>query len=574
MKWVGSGSEQTSVAGGGASRSVMDLSHGLDSEPVAPGRRRLSVVTLFFAFAFLVVSARLIELTWHDTEKRQDLVQGNPDRGVADRANIVDRNGVVLAANLPASSLYANPQKVMDPAAAARRLVKVLPELDRDTVVKKLSTRRSFVWLKRNLTPQQKWRVNELGLPGLAFQEEQRRVYPHGSLAAHALGFVDIDNNGIAGIERHFDTTLKSATGDSGVLATSLDVRVQHVLRGELKKGLGQFKAKGGAGIVLDVKSGEILGLSSLPDFDPNSAGGASPNSRFNRATLGVYELGSVFKTFTTAMALDSGVVKLSGGYDATKPLQAFSHIIRDDHAQKRWLSVPEIFMYSSNIGSAKMAIDVGEKRQREFLDRLGLTHRPPLELPEVGAPLIPDPWREINTLTVSYGHGIAISPIQLSSAAAAIVNGGRLIPPTLLRRKGDDIPSGTRVISEKTSAVMRRLLRLVVSHGTGRKANITGYNVGGKTGTAEKPGKNGYRHDALISSFVANFPSDDPRYLVLVVYDEPKGTKATHGFAGAGWTAAPIARQIIERIAPLLGVQPSFIEQQGGEDLLVLTNG
>jgi cell division protein FtsI (penicillin-binding protein 3) len=545
-----------------------------DALSLGVGRRRLSMVALFFGLAFVVVSARLVELTWNDTDKRQYLVQGNPARGVADRANIIDRNGVVMASNLSAASLYANPGKVMDPAEVARRLVRVLPGLNRGALVKKLSSKRSFVWLKRNLTPRQQWRVNELGLPGLAFQDEQRRVYPHGALAAHALGFVDIDNNGIAGVERYFDNELRALAGDGAPLALSLDVRVQHVLRDELSKGMRAFRAKGGAGIVLDVRSGEVLGLSSLPDFDPNRAGSSTDNARFNRATLGVYELGSVFKTFTTAMALEAGVVKLSGGYDATEPLRINSYTIRDDHAQRRWLSVPEIFMYSSNIGAAKMAIDVGAKRQRAFLDRLGLTRRPPLELPEVGAPLIPDPWREINTLTVSYGHGIAISPIQLASAAAAMVNGGWLVPPTLLRRDADTPPEGVRVVSEDTSAMMRRLMRLVVVRGTGRKADVKGYLVGGKTGTAEKPGAGGYQHDAVISSFVADFPSDNPRYLVLVMYDEPKGNTSTRGFVGAGWTAAPVARRIIERIAPLLGVQPTSGEEESGDDLLIMANG
>jgi cell division protein FtsI (penicillin-binding protein 3) len=289
---------------------------------------------------------------------------------------------------------------------------------------------------------------------------------------------------------------------------------------------------------------------------------------------LGVYELGSVLKTFTTAMALDAGVVKLSGGYDATDPLKFGRYVIRDDHAKKRWLSVPEIFMYSSNIGSAKMAIDVGKKRQRRFLERIGLTRKPTLELPEVGSPLVPDPWREISTLTVSYGHGIAISPLQMTSAAAAMINGGLMIPATLLKHDPNQVPDSEQVISSETSTIMRRLLRMVVERGTGRQANARGYFVGGKTGTAEKPGVNGYSDDALVTSFVADFPSDDPKYLVLVMYDEPKGNAATKGFAGAGWTAAPIARRVIERAAPILGVQPVLDEQETGDTMLIMANG
>lgn len=536
-------------------------------------RKRLGIVAMFFGFAFFIISAKLVELTWQDTDSGREIARGNTAPGVVSRANIVDRNGVVLATNLRADSLFANPGKIMDAAEAARKLVRVLPDLSRDAVLKKLSSNRSFVWLKRNLTPRQQWRVNELGIPGFAFQEDHRRVYPHGSLAAHVLGFVDIDNNGIAGVERYFDDELGAPVGGGNPLATSLDVRVQYALRDELRRGMRDYRAKGAAGIVLDIKTGEIAALVSLPDFDPNDAGPAKSPSHFNRATLGVYELGSVFKTFNTAMALDAGVVKLTSGYDATDPLRVDRFVIRDSHAKKRWLSVPEIFMYSSNIGSAKMAMDVGQKRQRKFLDRLGLTRRPTLELPEVGTPLVPDPWREINTMTISYGHGIAVSPLQLSTASAAVINGGILVPATLLRRDRNDIPEGVRVVSSQTSAKMRRLLRLAVVHGTGSKADVRGYLVGGKTGTAEKSGIDGYRHDAVISTFTAEFPSSDPRYLVLVMYDEPKGNTMTKGYAGAGWTSAPVARRIIERIAPILGVQPAS-EEEDTDDLLIMAKG
>lgn len=541
---------------------------------VGISRKRLGVVATFFGLAFAVISARLVELTWVDSKQGREIAQGNAARGVVDRASIVDRNGVVLASSLRAASLYANPRKIMNPAQAAKKLVGIFPGLNRAALTKKLSSKRSFVWLQRNITPRQQWRVNELGIPGLAFQEEQRRVYPHGRMASHVLGFVDIDNNGLAGLERYFDDELRAPAGDGEPLATSIDVRVQHVLRDELGAGMQSYHAKGAAGIVLDVRTGEVVALSSLPDFDPNNTRASSQQSLFNRATLGVYELGSVFKTFTTAMALDAGVVKLNGGYDATEPLKFDRHVIRDSHAKKRWLSVPEIFMYSSNIGSAKMAIDVGEERQRQFLDSIGLTKRPALELPEVGSPLVPNPWREINTLTASYGHGIAVSLLQLSSAAAAMVNGGVMIPATLMHRSQGIDPQTRQVISPETSATMRRLLRLAVARGTGRKANVRGYLVGGKTGTAEKPNSGGYQRDALISTFVADFPSDEPKYLVLVMYDEPKGSDATQGFAGAGWTAAPVARRIIERIAPVLGVQPVPVEEQDGDDLLILVNG
>ncbi len=329
---------------------------------------------------------------------------------------------------------------------------------------------------------------------------------------------------------------------------------MQHALYDELTAAMARFHARGAGGIVLDVRTGETLGLVSLPDFDPNHAGAASQLARFNRISLGVYELGSIFKIFNTAMALESGKVGLKDGYDATKPLRAARFTIHDSHPKKRWLSVPEIFVFSSNIGSAKMALDLGGERQQAFLRRLGMLRRAAIELPEVGSPLSPSPWREINTMTVAFGHGIAVSPLQVASAAAAIVNGGILRPPTLLRREGPP-PAGVRVVSKRTSDTMRRLLRAVVVEGTAKKAGVPGYLVGGKTGTAEKAISRGYDRRALIASFVGVFPMIQPRYLVFVMLDEPRPTKATFGFATAGWNAAPTTGRVIARIAPLLGV-------------------
>jgi len=306
------------------------------------------------------------------------------------------------------------------------------------------------------------------------------------------------------------------------------------------------------------VRSGEVLAMVSLPDFDLNSAGNASADARFNRASLSVYEMGSTFKAFTTAMALDAGTVKIGGGYDATKPIRVARFTIRDDHPKKRWLSVPEIFIYSSNIGAAKMALDVGGERQRDFLDRLGMLRKAALEMPEVGRPMSPARWRDINTMTVAFGHGIAVSPTQLASGVAALVNGGTRVEATLLAQSADKPRTpGPRVIKARTSSIMQRLMRLNVVRGTGKKAIAAGYMVGGKTGTAEKAGAGGYRRKALLSSFVGAFPMNDPRYVVLAVIDEPKGTKATFGYATGGWTAAPVVGRVVSRIAPILGVTP-----------------
>jgi len=541
---------------------------GLDDvsdEVLEIGRNRLVVVAAVFALAFTIIGGRLIDLgVWQRIDGGLNLASAARTGPLA-RADIVDRNGVVLATDLATASLYAEPRRVIDPEAAARKLLTVLPDLDYNELLGKLATDKGFVWIKRHLTPKQKYVINAQGIPGLGFRDEHKRVYPHGALLAHVVGHAGVDNEGLTGVEKRFDdqltgaapgTLITSPATASQPLRLSIDVRVQHALHEELAKSVAEFSALGGAGIVMDAKSGEVVAMVSLPDYDLNLAGSASSDARFNRASLGVYEMGSTFKTFTAAMALDYGTVKINGGYDATKPLRVARFTIRDDHPKARWLSVPEIFIYSSNIGAAKMALDVGGQRQKEFLDRLGLLQRSTLELPEVGRPMSPSPWHEINTMTVAFGHGIAVSPVQISGAVASLVNGGYGIKPTLLARDGVESKS-RRVIKPRTSKILQRLMRLNVVKGTGSKAAANGYLVGGKTGTAEKAGRGGYQRKALLSSFVAAFPMNDPKYVVLAVIDEPHGTKATHGYASGGWTAAPVVSRVVSRIGPILGISP-----------------
>ena len=536
---------------------------GAAKQAVEVGRSRLVIAGMLFALIFVVLAGRLVELTalnggGEPTLARTPSLYAKVDQmPLVDRAAIVDRNGVLLAANLHTASLYADPRKILNAREAALKVVRVLPELSRADVQQKLTSERSFVWIKRNLTPKQQYAVNALGIPGLFFQDEQRRVYPQGPLAAHVLGFTDIDNKGIAGVEGFFDERLRDPARVSTPLKLSLDVRVQHVLRNELQQAIATFNAIGAAGIVLDVHTGEVVALVSLPDFDPTQAGEASKDSRFNRVTLGVYEMGSTFKTFTLAMALDAGTVGMTGGYDATNPIHIARFTISDDHAKKRWLSLPEIYIYSSNIGAAKMALDVGPSGQQAFMQKVGMLRKPSLELPEIGAPLVPRHWNTIETMTIAFGHGLSVSPLQLSSGIAAMVNGGLLIPPTLVRRDPDQAIPSERVIKARTSLEIRRLMRLVVEDGTGKKAAAPGYLVGGKTGTAEKAAAGGYRHKALLSSFVSAFPINDPRYVVIALIDEPHGNKETYGYATGGWTAAPIVSRVITRIAPMLGVMP-----------------
>ena len=532
---------------------------GASTSAVEVRRTRLMVAGVLFALSFVGLGVRLVDLmVLRGGGGEPSLARSAGARPVtAQRAPIVDRNGVLLAANLGTASLYATPRRVLDPREAAEKLVQVLPELDYEAVLAKLSSKRRFVWLKRKLTPRQYYAVNRLGLPGLAFREDESRVYPQGALLAHVLGYTDVDNRGISGLEKRFDRTLRDPARGGTPLQLSIDVRVQHVVRRQLMRAVARFRAAAGAGLVLDVGTGEVLALVSLPDFDPNRARGASSDSLFNRATLAVYEMGSTFKVFTLAMALEAGTAGPDRRYDTTRPIRVSRFVIRDSYPKARPLSVPEIFVYSSNIGAAKMALEVGGVRQRAFLEKLGLLRRARIELPEVGLPLAPERWREVNTMTVAFGHGIAVSPVNMAAAVAATVNGGVLIPTTLLKRPDGASVEGRRVVSARTSRIVRRLMRLVVEQGTGRRAAAPGYLIGGKTGTAEKPQRGRYQRKALVSSFVGAFPIDAPRYLVLVLLDEPKGTPATRGYAGGGWTAAPVVGRIVSRIAPILGVRP-----------------
>ena len=548
---------------------------GSGKRAIENARNRLIVPAALFALCFIVLAGRIVGLgITGDAGDR--ILARNATPAIADQARraIVDRNGRLLAGNLPTASLYAHPHRLLDATEAAWRLTRVLPELDFSALSTELASERKFVWIKRKLIPRQQWAVNSLGIPGLEFRTEMHRIYPQGPLAAHALGYVDIDNNGIAGVERFFDDELNDPERTSAPLQLSLDIRIQHALRQELLRAMATYGASGAMGLVMDSRSGEVLAMTSLPDFDPNDPGAAASDAKFNRATLGVYEMGSTFKTFTIAQALDSGVAGLADGYDTTTPIQIARWTIRDDHPRARWLSVPEIYIYSSNIGAAKMAMDIGVEAQRKFLGRLGMLRRSQIELPEVGSPIAPTPWREINTMTIAYGHGLAVSPLQLASGVAAMVNGGVLVPATLIKVAPGTEPTGHRVIGGNTSEVMRALMRLAVLEGTGSHAEAAGYLIGGKTGTAEKFVGGSYKRKALLSSFVGIFPSTDARYVVLAMLDEPKGRDQTFGLAGGGWTAAPVVRRVVMRIAPMLGVTPRDAEEEAPSGVTLASAG
>jgi cell division protein FtsI (penicillin-binding protein 3) len=529
-------------------------------------RSRIIIVRTAFIILYSVVALRLFDLMILQTMFLQDdvtssTIVGMPPSDVGSsvaqsvRSNIVDRNGVLLASSLKVSSLYADPKYIVDPQGTAKALSSLFGDVAYDVLLSKLQKSGRFVWLKRGVTPSDQAAILKIGDPGLGFQSEYRRVYPQGHSLAHVIGYNSIDGAGLMGLERGFDSSLLEG---AGVLRSTIDVRVQHALLTEIQVSMSKFSAQGGAGVVMDVHNGEVLGLVSLPDFDPHAPMSFSKDTQFNRAVQGVYELGSVFKIFSIAAFLDLNDGGLSRTFDAREPLKRGRYMIRDFHPEKRVLTVPEVFMVSSNIGTALVAEEIGTKGLKDFYKRLGLLSALDIVLPAGGKPLIPRPWRDINTLTASYGHGIAVSPLHLVSAVSSIVNGGLKISPRFVLPDVEvgDIVSSDRVISEKTSAMMRSLMGMVVSeNGTAKKAAVVGMDVGGKTGTAEKPGKNGYDRKRLISSFAGVFPINDPQYAVFVMLDEPKGIKESYGYATAGWTAAPIFSKVVERMVSILSI-------------------
>ena len=541
-------------------------------------RGRLVFAASGFAMLFLAVALKLADAT-----VIQPVMPHRPERPIAkllepqkaadatvraQRAIITDRNGEFLAVSLPTVALYANPKEMIDTAEAAHKLKKVLPKLDEAKVAERLANaEKQFVYLARQLSPREQVAINTLGIPGVYFEQTERRRYPLGRTGAHVLGGVDVDGNGIAGVEKQFDERLRK---DAAPLKLSLDVKVQAVVRDELSKAMEDFKAIGACGIVMDVRTGEVLAMVSLPDYDANLVRAAPDEARFNRAVTGVYEPGSTFKLQTASMALDSGIAHLWDIYDAGHPIHIGRFTITDFEGKKRPLALPEVLAYSSNLGAAHIAQSVGAERQRTWMRNMGMFERVGIELPEAARPLYPaaSNWKEVATMTIGFGHGIAVSPLHVVRGTAAIANGGIVLRPTILatedssRAVGTD-PSravGTRVMQQETSDVMRRLMRLVVTDGFGKTAEVPGYYPGGKTGTAEKvAGRSGYKKHANVAAFMSVFPMQAPRFAVYMMLDEPKANASTHGYATAGWVSAPAAGRVIARIGPMLGLLPDI---------------
>jgi cell division protein FtsI (penicillin-binding protein 3) len=535
-------------------------------------RGRLVLAAVGFAVLFLAVVAKLADAT-----VLQPLMPHRPERDIAalvtppkpaegaalpgGRAEITDRNGQILAISLPTVSVFADPRQIIDPVEAAKKLKSVLPRLDLDQAIKRLSaSTKQFVYLERQITPREEVAINALGIPGIDFQPSEERHYPMGNLAAQVLGGVDVDERGVAGVEKFFDNRLRT---DPTPLRLSLDIRVEGVVREELLKAMDEFQAIGACGIVMDVRTGEVIAMVSLPDYDANNFRTAPPDDRFNRAVTGMYEPGSTFKLQTASMALDNDVVHIWDEFDAAHPIHIGRFTITDFEGKHRWLYLPEVLAYSSNLGAAHIAVDVGAERQRAWLRMMGMFNRVPIQLPEAGLPIIQSAaaWKEVVTMTVGFGHGISVSPLHVVRGTAAVATGVLVRPSIVALDPGEEPPGAVRIEKPATTEIMDKLMRLVVTDGFGKNAEVAGYYPGGKTGTAEKVGKHGYhrgfKEDFNVSAFTSVFPMNAPRYAVYIMLDEPHGNKSTYGYSTAGWVAAPAAGRVIARMAPMMGMLP-----------------
>ncbi|MGW8136799.1 peptidoglycan D,D-transpeptidase FtsI family protein [Sphingomonas zeae] len=536
---------------------------------VATTHMRLMMLMMLFGAAVLVVIGRLMLLA---------LFAGPADAAartatLAARGDIVDRNGAPLARTIDSWTIAVHPKKLIgDPMEIAARLAALMPDRgDQAWFYNQLTRKANFVYLQRRASPTLVEQVNAIGEPGLVFDRETQRLYPQSSLAAHALGFLSTDGHGMSGMERVLDERLLDPAQAGKPVALSIDTRAQAALESELGRAMNTFSARGGGGIILDVHTGEVIAMVSLPTFNPNRVGMAGTEELRNITTQSVFELGSTFKPITMAVAMENGVVtSMQRRFDATHPLKVGGYTIHDEAGDpKRWLNMAETLIYSSNIATARIADEIGPQRMQAMFKKLGFDTKPDIELREKGRPLLPTYWARTTTMTTAYGHGIAVTPLHLASAYAALVNGGIWRPATLLKVQPGHGATGRRVLSEATSARMRQMLRLIVMRGTGRKGDAPGYRVGGKTGTAEAAVAGGYDRSRNVATFAAAFPMDAPRYVVLAMLDSPKGTKETFGWKTAAWNAAPVVGRTITRVGAMLGVVPDANKDVDVSDIL-----
>ncbi|MGX9427443.1 MULTISPECIES: peptidoglycan D,D-transpeptidase FtsI family protein [Bradyrhizobium] len=548
-------------------RLIRGLLYGRNVDRSAKARARVGLAIIAFAAVYAIIAGRLVMFAM-GADSHGARRTASQDAIATARPDIIDRNGAILATDVKAPSLFGEPRRIIDKDEAIELLTATLPDLDTAEVRDRLSSRKGFVWLKREITPQQQQDIHRLGVPGVGFLRENRRIYPTGPTVAHLIGLVNIDNQGIAGMEKWLDNNGLADLHRAGFatdrlqkpVELSIDLRVEHALRDELLKAKEKYKAKAASGLVSNVRTGEIVALVSLPDFDPNNPKEAHDPDRINRLTTGVFEMGSTFKTLTLAMALDSGKATLNTMYDARSALHYGKFAIHDAHSLGRAISLSEVFTFSSNIGAARIALAQGVEAHKAFLKKVGQLDRLRTELPESASPIVPKRWGELNTITISFGHGIAVAPLQAVMGINAMVNGGYLIPPTFLKRSEEDAKAmAKRVIKPETSDKIRYLMRLNAEIGTAKSADVKGYYIGGKTGTAEKVVGGRYSKKQVLNSFTAVLPADKPMYQLLVMLDEPKALPETHGFITSGWNAVPTGGKVIARIAPLLGLEPRF---------------
>ncbi len=559
---------------------VNRLLFGQEAGREAKSRARVGLAILAFACIYALIGGRLVQLAI-SSDGQNERRSGGGDIIATARPDILDRNGLVLATDVRMPSLFGEPRRIIDVDEAVELLTATVPEMNANELRERLSSGRGFAWLRREITKDQQRQIHRLGIPGIGFLSENKRVYPNTATVSHLIGHVNIDNQGIAGIEKWLDGRGLADLHSLGFardrqqkpVELSVDLRVQHALRSELLAAREKFKAKAAAGLVTDVNTGEIVAMVSVPDYDPNDPREALDPERINRLTTGVYEMGSTFKALTIAMALDSGRVTLGSSFDARHSLRYGRFSISDYRGQKRIMTVPEIFTYSSNIGTARMALALGVDHHRAFLKKLGQLDRLRTEIPESAEPILPRRWAELNTVTIAFGHGLSVAPLQAVMGISALVNGGKLIPPTFLKRSPEEAAQLARqVIKPETSDRMRYLMRLNAEKGSARRADVNGYYVGGKTGTSEKVVNGRYVKKKLLTSFTAILPADKPRYQILIMLDEPQPIPETKGFATSGWNAVPTAGNVIARIAPLLGVAPRFDLPNADRQILAAT--
>jgi cell division protein FtsI (penicillin-binding protein 3) len=528
---------------------------------------RIRMVMIGVGVAYAVLGVKLVVLgVSHDPP--QTLKEAADQAVSGARPDLLDRNGEILATDVKTMSVFAEPNRIIDKDEAVELITAVLPDVDAKELRERLGSKKGFVWIKRQVTAKEQAEIFHLGLPGVGFLPENKRIYPNGPIGAHVLGYVDKDNIGIAGMEKYLDEQSLTDPHVPGFVVDpeslkpvrlSLDLKVTHALRDELVAGMEHWKAKAAAGAIMDVNTGEVIALESLPDYDPNTPIDAHDPSKINRINVGVYEMGSTFKALSIAMALDSGKVNLGSRIDARESLRYGRFTIHDFHATHRILSVPEVFTHSSNIGTARMALMVGVEGHKAFLKKMGQLDRLHTELPENAEPLVPKHWSELNTMTIAFGQGLNVAPLQALMAVSALVNGGHIMPPTFLPRSQEDADKVShRVVSEQTSESMRYLMRSNATHGSASFANIPGYYVGGKTGTADKIIHGHYSQDRVFTTFMAVMPADKPKYLYLAIYDDPQAAPGDYGYHTAAWNAGRTTGALIRRVQPLQGVPPA----------------